>query len=145
MTLQMCHDHCQGSYAYFGVQVGKGGRQNTMALVCRSQSPPAATEGYNIHIWIYLIIIDNELILMQICKVYFAKNESIIYMTEIIKNISIPLYQGSFNYLSCLQKAAASQQPLAAISDRLRQILTSPLILFILKGIHWFNFCFGHF
>ena len=22
MTLQLCHDRCQGSYAYFGVQVG---------------------------------------------------------------------------------------------------------------------------
>ena len=22
MTLQMCHDDCQGTYAYFGVQVG---------------------------------------------------------------------------------------------------------------------------
>ena len=30
----------------------------------QSQSPPAATEGYDIHTWNFLIIIDNELILM---------------------------------------------------------------------------------
>ena len=65
---------------------------------------------------------------MQICKLYYAKTESIIYMTEMIKNISLTLNQGPLNYLSCLQKAAAPQQPLAAGSGRLRRILTSPLI-----------------
>ena len=47
-------------------------------------------------------------------------------MTEIIENIPLTHNYGSFNYLSCLQKAAAPQQPQAARSGRLRRILTSP-------------------
>ena len=54
---------------------------------------------------------------MQICKLYFAKTESIIQMTEMIENSSVTLNEESFNYLSCLQKAATPQQPLAATSS----------------------------
>ena len=64
---------------------------------------------------------------MQICKLYFAKTESTIQMIEMIENISLTLDKGSFNSMNCLQKALTPQQPLAARSGRLRQILRSTL------------------
>ena len=73
---------------------------------------------------------------MQICKLYFAHTELVISMKEVIENVSLTRNEGSFNYLSCLQIAAAPQQPLAARRGRLRQILTSPLMMSPLTCIH---------